>query len=150
MAAVETVWVTPQRLCTLPSPKGQHLQTWTEWELPTVCPAVSSSQCPADNAAYAQRVNPQTQPRHGTYNNVRYANTIKPFVWQPQTKLICVLYNGMRMAAVLIVQLFLLSQEEGQLPLWLVYISWRQTRRSQHRLVQHQRAAGIQWKVAPV
>lgn len=41
-----------------------------------------------------------------------------------------------------IVTFFLLSQEKGQLPLWLVYTSWRQINRSQHKGVQRPRAAG--------
>lgn len=84
------------------------------------------------------------QTRHFLHtHNMQYANTVKPFVWQRQTKFVCILYKGMLWAWLHILQLFFLLQEEGQLLFWLVYVLWRRTKRSLHKTVQHRRAAGI-------
>lgn len=74
------------------------------------------------------------------YSHTEY---VKCFVWLQQTKLDPIMYGRKRQVLLLTMQLWFLSQEEGRLRLWQVYISWRRTKKSQPKLVKHPKVAGI-------
>lgn len=79
-------------------------------------------------------------------HNMKYANT-KAICLRTANKAYVHTVQRNATVIVLIVRLFLRLQEEGQLPLWLLYISWRQTKKSQLTVAQHLRAAGTDFSL---